>query len=202
MIGFLKGKIFDIEENSCLLDVNGVGYRIFTTKKICQQLHHQEEVFFFTHLSVREDALTLYGFLSKEEYEFFQQLISVSGIGAKGALSILSSISVSELFSAVMNEDIGALLKLSGIGKKTAQRLLFELKEKFSKMNRPIDDDVQKETIAIDKTIFEEGAAALMSLGYTQQEISKVMRFARDKNNHLQTTSDVIKFCLKLLNKK
>jgi Holliday junction DNA helicase RuvA len=137
-----------------------------------------EEATLFTHLSVREDALTLYGFYSQEEYDIFQQLISVSGIGPKVALGILSAISVDKLCAAIHGQQLTVLTKLPGIGKKSAQRLILELKDKIAAGSGDIAaDDVSDMPVVGDDTI-SEATAALISLGYSQAEIDPVMRRA------------------------
>lgn len=178
MIGFLRGRVAHLLADCCLLDVGGVGYRVYIASATRSRLHMGEEATLFTHLSVREDALTLYGFYSQEEYDIFQQLISVSGIGPKVALGILSAISVDKLCAAIHGQQLTVLTKLPGIGKKSAQRLILELKDKIAAGSGDIAaDDVSDMPVVGDDTI-SEATAALISLGYSQAEIDPVMRRA------------------------
>lgn len=178
MIGFLRGRVAHLLADYCLLDVGGVGYRVYIASATRSRLHMGEEATLFTHLSVREDALTLYGFYSQEEYDIFQQLISVSGIGPKVALGILSAISVDNLCAAIHGQQLTVLTKLPGIGKKSAQRLILELKDKIAAGSGDIAaDDVSDMPVVGDDTI-SEATAALISLGYSQAEIDPVMRRA------------------------
>lgn len=130
MIGYLHGKVTHFLPDYCLLDVQGVGYRVLIAASARSRLHTGEEALLFTHLSVREDAMILYGFASQQEYDLFQLLISVSGVGPKVALGILSAISVENLCRAIQQKQAGILTKLPGIGKKSAERLILELKDK------------------------------------------------------------------------
>ena len=135
MIGFLRGKVVQLLADYCLLDVGGVGYRVFIPTSTRSRLKTGEEAMLYTHLSVREDAMTLYGFESQEEYQGFQMLISVSGIGPKVALGILSSITVGKLFQAIHGKQLAVLTKLPGVGKKSAERMILELKDKAAELD-------------------------------------------------------------------
>ena len=120
MIGFLRGRVAHLLADCCLLDVGGVGYRVYIASATRSRLHMGEEATLFTHLSVREDALTLYGFYNQEEYDIFQQLISVSGIGPKVALGILSAISVDKLCAAIHVDENAKIVVITekGVGKR------------------------------------------------------------------------------------
>jgi len=125
VISFLKGIIEDIEIGSISIDVNGVGYEVFMPNKNMENvITIGNEVKVFTYLNVKEDSMTLYGFMNKMDLELFNKLISVSGIGPKVALNIISAISAEELAAAIITEDVTKLTKLPGIAKKTAQRLV------------------------------------------------------------------------------
>ena len=121
MIGYLRGKVTHLLTDYCLLDVQGVGYRVFVAGSTRNHLRLGEEAMLFTHLSVREDAMLLYGFYSQQEYDLFQLLISVSGVGPKVALGILSAITVESLCRAIQQKQASVLTKLPGIGKKSAE---------------------------------------------------------------------------------
>ena len=131
MIAQLTGIVAHRDKSSIILDVKGVGYRIFVSSGTLEQLHRQKEgsVSFFTHLSVRENALDLYGFLEQEELHFFEMLISISGIGPKSALGILSIADVETLKQAISSGDSSYLTKVSGIGTKIAKKIVLELND-------------------------------------------------------------------------
>ncbi len=196
MIGYLRGKIKFIFAEEIILDVQGVGYKIFIDAETRQNLQIDTEIELFIHTLVREDAINLFGFKNRQAFELFETLLTVNGIGAKSALSIVSKISATDFALAVANQNLTALTKLPGVGKKSAQRILLELKDKignFSK-NLPAEENFQPITIS---NAAEEAEEALSALGYTQSEISAVFNRA-PKNS---TTENLIKFALKELNK-
>ena len=199
MIGFLRGQVAALKTDYCLLDVNGVGYRVFVAGSTRNKLRLKEEAQLFTYMNVYQDGITLYGFASEEEYDIFQLLIGVSGIGPKVALGILSAITVESLCKAIQNKQATVLTKLPGIGKKSAERLILELKDKVAfaaaddveeiltlNMEGPVGDDMMS-----------EAQAALVALGYSQAEIAPVLK----KATKCKTTEEVIKLALKQLNK-
>lgn len=195
MIGYLRGKVMFLYTDYVLLDVHGVGYRVFIANSTRQKLRLHEEASLFVYTSVREDAIILYGFASQEEYDLFLLLISVSGIGPKVALGILSSITVEGLCRAIQNKQASILTKLPGIGKKSAERLILELKDKVA------FDGGEQELLTIENEadvgddMVAEAMAALQSLGYTQAEIAPIIR----KTAKYKTTEAIIKASLKLL---
>ncbi len=173
MIGFLRGKVAYLLADDCLLDVGGVGYRVTVSGMTRSKLRQGEQAMLFTYLSVREDALQLYGFATQEEYDVFLQLIGVSGIGPKVALGILSSTTVSGLCSAIANKQASLLTKLPGIGKKSAERLILELKDKLAFVGIGDGEEAFVEAAPLGDGILDEAAAALASLGYTPAEDRK-----------------------------
>lgn len=195
MIGYLRGEVIYLYTDYVLLDVHGVGYRVFIANSTRQKLRLHEKAQLFTYTSVREDAIILYGFATQEEYDLFLQLISVSGIGPKVALGILSSITVEGLCRAIQNKQASVLTKLPGIGKKSAERLILELKDKVA------FDGGEQELLTIENEadvgddMVAEAMAALQSLGYTQAEIAPIIR----KTAKYKTTEAIIKASLKLL---
>lgn len=196
MIGYLRGEVIYLYTDYVLLDVHGVGYRVFIANSTRQKLRLHEKAQLFTYTSVREDAIILYGFATQEEYDLFLQLLSVSGIGPKVALGILSSITVEGLCRAIQNKQSSVLTKLPGIGKKSAERLILELKDKVA-----FADSGEQELLTIENDeevgddMIAEAMAALQSLGYTQAEIAPVIR----KTAKYKTTEAIIKASLKLL---
>ena len=199
MIGFLRGQVAALKTDYCLLDVNGVGYRVFVAGSTRNKLRLKEEAQLFTYMNVYQDGITLYGFASEDEYDIFQLLIGVSGIGPKVALGILSAITVESLCKAIQNKQATVLTKLPGIGKKSAERLILELKDKVA---FAAADDVE-EILTLDMEgpvgddMMSEAQAALVALGYSQAEIAPVLK----KATKCKTTEDVIKLALKQLNK-
>ena len=193
MIGYLSGKIKFIFGEEIILDVGGVGYRIAVNPA---GLEIGKAAEFFIHTAVREDAINLYGFKTREAFELFENLLTVSGIGAKSALAIVSKISVAEFAAAVASQDLNALTKLPGVGKKSAQRILLELKDKFK--NLKLENVAQDfSPVQIKSSALDEATEALSALGYTSAEISTVLKRA-PKNS---STEQLIKFALKELNR-
>jgi Holliday junction DNA helicase RuvA len=134
MIGYVRGVVTHLFKDACYVDVHGVGYRVYVPTTTRQLLVEGEESTLFTYLNVREDAMQLYGFSTEDEYELFILLISVSGIGPKVGLGILSGMTPEAFKLAILNGQVAQLTKLPGIGKKSAERLVLELKDKLAKM--------------------------------------------------------------------
>jgi Holliday junction DNA helicase RuvA len=187
MIGSIKGKLILKTDKFVLIDTNGVGYKINVSPDTILKIKDSSEVFLFTHLHVREDALDLYGFLEIKELEFFEMLINVSGIGPKGALTILGVASIEILSKAISSNDTSYLTKISGIGRKTAEKMIIELRDKVGKDLK--DGSLQNELDALE---------ALKSLGYSQNEARDVLK---NIPNELNLNSK-IKEALKILSKK
>lgn len=198
MIGYLHGIITELFSDSCFIDVNGVGYHVLISSPTRSHLKKSEEITLYTYFNVREDALVLYGFFSRAEHDIFLHLISVSGIGPKAALSILSVLSADKVIHAVQNRQISLLTTAPGIGKKTAERLVLELKDKLGDAanDEPDDIDLAAEDTA-QTDIFADAKQALLSFGYSPQEIFPVLRRA----SQLESVEEIIKFALKELSK-
>lgn len=197
MIGFLRGRVAYLLTDYALLDVQGVGYRVFISGATRQKLRLHEEAQLFTYMSVREDAIQLYGFASQEEYDIFQLLISVSGIGPKVALGVLSHITTEGLCKAIQQKQTSILTKLPGIGKKTAERLVLELKDKVSFSGDTDEELTLTNADEVPDDMLAEAQAALEALGYTQAEIVPALRQAAKG----KTTEAIIKLALKQLSK-
>ena len=196
MIGYLSGKIKFLFDDACILDVNGVGYKIFVDAKTREALTVGAAAGFFIHTAVREDAITLFGMSGRAAFELFELLLTVSGIGAKSALAIVSKISAADFARAVALQDLKTLTRLPGVGKKSAERILLELKDKV----QPLAENFSAEEFQpaqIQSNAFDEAAEALSALGYTSAEIS----VAFDKAPKNSTTEQLIKFALKNLNR-
>lgn len=196
MIGFLRGKTIMLLPDYAIIDVNGVGYRVFVSASTRSHIKMNEEISLFIHTSVREDAIILYGFFTEAEYNAFMLLISVSGIGPKGALSALSSISVEKLYRAIQNKETGVLTKLSGIGKKTAERMILELKDKVA-FSGDEDEEIESVEITISGNAISEAKSALIALGYSANEVAPVLKKVKSKDS----VEIIIKEALKILNK-
>lgn len=196
MIGFLRGKVVFLETDYAIMDVNGVGYRVFVSVSTRNHLRLNEEAALYIHTSVREDAIILYGFFSDAEYNAFTLLISVSGIGPKGALSVLSAITVEGLYKAIQNKDVKILTKLPGIGKKSAERLILELKDKVAFEGTDEELDITEETV-LTGDLTDEAKAALTALGYSAVEVAQTLKKVKAKDS----VENIIKDALKILNK-
>ena len=170
MIAKIKGKIELLKENYAIIGVAGLGYKVHLTSYALGKIAGQEEVELYTYTHVREDILALYGFLSLTELEMFELLISISGIGPKAALGILTIASVDAIRMAVLNEDTSILTKVSGVGKKTAERVILELKSKIAKL--PAGTGVGVEKISSDSEVLE----ALVGMGYSSFEAREAVK--------------------------
>ncbi|WP_297037585.1 Holliday junction branch migration protein RuvA [uncultured Dialister sp.] len=178
MIGYIRGKVTALFKDSCFLEAGGIGYRIFISDKTRQKLTNGEEAKLLTYMAVREDAILLYGFLGEEEYSLFLLLISISKIGPKVAMGILSSMTPSAFVGAVKTQNVSRLTKLPGIGKKTAERLLVELKDKVGAFSVETISDGGSELAPSTEAdpVTGEAVKALMSLGYEMDEITPVLQ--------------------------
>lgn len=192
MIGYLTGKIISSKPTQIILDVNGVGYSVNISINTFEKIVEKEIVSLFIHTSVREDSITLFGFFTQSEKEMFELLISISGIGPKLGLGILSGIMVDDLIYAISSGNVSRLIAIPGIGRKTAERVVLELK---NKVNNIKPDGVIKETSAKDEAI-----AALTTLGYQRQVAEKIVRDLLIENSNYPL-EELIKKALAGLNK-
>ena len=190
MITYLKGKIFKKDNKAIILIVNNMGYKVFLNKKQLENIKIDKEKSYYIYTNVKEDILDLYGFNKKGDLDFFEKLISVSGVGPKSALNILSLTNLNNLKHAIVSGKPSLLQQVSGIGKKTAERLVVELKEKII-----IDFSEQTPIIEDNKQLIE----ALISLGYKEKEIREAISQLKNKKNDL---GEKIKEALILINKK
>ncbi len=197
MIGYLTGKIISKSPTQILLDVNGVGYIINITISTFEALpdNREQVISLHTYLSVREDALILFGFSTLAEKEMFQLLISVNGVGPKSAQSILSGIQIDELHEALRNNDLSRLVAIPGIGKKSGERLIIELRDKVEKLSDSFE-------ISSDSNyaIKKDAVLALTQLGYNQKVADKTVRNILDKIDN-PSLEILLKNSLALLNK-
>ncbi len=182
MIARISGILIQKSVTHCVVDVHGTGYRIIVPLSTFYELPKEDQpVVLHVHTHVREDAISLYGFHTREEREVFQMMISVSGIGPKLAVNILSGIAAGELVRAVTEEDLKRLTGIPGVGKKTAERMILELKDKAAKLGR---DDVTVCTVAVKTAdqVKEDALSALVNLGYkgsaVKDVVDRIMRAA------------------------
>ncbi len=183
MIGRIEGRLLEKQPPEVLIDVNGIGYEIQMPMTSFYQLPAVgENVAVYTHFVVREDAQLLFGFADKMERELFRELIKANGVGPKLGLTILSGMSAGQFLISVQNEDVSALVSLPGIGKKTAERLLVELKDRLAKFGKqqavpmPVDVDSKfMNTIVPVNDAREEAQSALIALGYKPAQASKLV---------------------------
>ena len=196
MIARLEGELLDKQAPCVLIDVNGVGYEVNVSLNTLVSLPEiGANLALLTHFVVREDAQTLYGFISSRERELFRALIKVNGVGPKMALGILSGMTVDEFSTAVFSEDIGLLVKLPGVGKKTAERLVIEMRDIIDSVGLTSAIDSNNEN----KDVRLEAEGALISLGYKQQDVSKIMSKLDLKS--VSTAEDIIRLALKSIAK-
>src|SRR3990167_2419451 len=190
MIGSITGKIKLKTDKFLIVDVSGVGYKVCISPDTLVRTKLNSDISLFVHTHVREDSIDLYGFLNREEQEFFEMLIGISGIGPKGALSILGITTLETLRKAISTGDTGYLTKVSGIGRKTAEKIVIELRDKIaSNASEKGGTSLQGELDALE---------ALKSLGYSQNEAREVLKKVSPEAN----TNAKIREALKILGGK
>jgi len=199
MIAFVSG-ILEMKLNGyVVIDVGGVGYKVFMSEAAIDSLGELgEKVKVFTHHHVREDDISLYGFLTMEELNMFELLLSVSGVGAKSALSILANVEPSSFALAVISNDTSKLVKIPGVGAKTAARIVLELKDKLKNKDLVDKKNIKVKTVNINNADIDEAISALQVLGYNKKDIEKV--FEKIELNNL-TLEEMIKQGLKYLSR-
>jgi len=199
MIARISGILIQKSVTHCVVDVHGTGYRIIVPLSTFYELPKEDQpVVLHVHTHVREDAISLYGFHTREEREVFQMMISVSGIGPKLAVNILSGITAGELVRAVTEEDLKRLTGIPGVGKKTAERMILELKDKAAKLVR---DDVTVCTVAV-KTgdqVKEDALSALVNLGYKGSAVKDVVERIMSKAPETPSLDQLLKQALRTL---
>ena len=197
MIAYLKGEVVEIEEEKLILECGDIGYNIsMPASALDGTLRPGQEVKIHTHLHVREDAMQLYGFLTRDDLKMFRMLLGVSGIGPKAALGILSGLSADELRFAVLSDDIKTISQAPGVGKKTAQKMILELKDKLAKGQMAAGGEPYGGTgvTIIPENKSTEAAAALAVLGYTSAEVAQALKGVDVETLSLE---EIIRQCLK-----
>ena len=203
MISYIRGELCDIEEQKAIVDVNGVGYGIYMHSRLYPYSHPWSEVKIHTYLNIREDAMQLFGFLTKEDLNVFRLLIGVNGIGPKAGLNILSCLSPDELRFAVLSGDAKAISATPGIGKKTAEKLILELKDKLNiedmlehAAHGGDSEDLASGTDTASNTMQAEAVQALTALGYGSAES---LRAVKKSSPECSSVEDILKEALKFL---
>ncbi len=193
MISFITGIVEYILDNSIVLQNNGIGYLIqLSSTAIAKLPNHKEQIRVYTQMIVKEDGIWLYGFLAMDEVFMFNRLMTVSGVGAKAAMALLGTNSVQQLINAIIYSDISALSKTPGIGKKTAERIILELKDKLAKENDTIvNHDLSMDTESLQR---QEAMEALTALGFSRLEaVRAVMEVTLDGMSSEQIIKAAIK---------
>lgn len=198
MIGFIEGILETIETDKIIINTGGIGFEVFVSSSVLNKLPHKgQKIKILTHFLIKEELMQLYGFSTLEEKRLFLQLLSVSGIGPKSAMNIISSFNIENLVAAIAKGDVNFLSSVPGIGKKTAQRVIVELKEKIAKAysleaSEGIFDD------ATESPLLKEAVSALIALGYSSKEARKAVTTAIQSSPN-QTIENIIKASLKNL---
>lgn len=196
MIGMLRGKVWEIQAERLVIDVHGTGYLLTVPHGLLAKSYPEQELVLYTHVVVREDDLSLYGFSSYEEKQLFLEMLSVSGIGPKAAISLLSTFGAVQIQNAIVSENLNLLTKVPGIGKKTAQRLILELKEKF-RGHSSFSTEGGSPSEAISHT-HSEALQTLLALGFSLDEARKALNHVLKEDKEI-TTEDQVKKALRLL---
>ncbi len=190
---YIKGKLVDIKEDYVILENGGIGYRIYTSRTSLMDLELYKMATMYTYLSVREDGLYLYGFSTEEELDMFNNLLLVSKIGPKVALSILSTLTPGQLVNAIHNNEVDVLCRAPGIGKKTANRIILELKDRLPENIVSEEVDVIKKKDHVQLAI-----DGIMTLGYSKGEVLQIIK---QIDINTMDTEDIIREVLKRLSK-
>lgn len=196
MYYYLSGKPAILQPNLAVIDCGGVGYKCAISENTYKQIAKKETVLLYTYLNVKEDALDLYGFADEQEKQFFELLLSISGVGPKAALAILS-VHTPETFAAcVLSNDVKGITKAAGVGAKLAQRICLELKDKISKTKVVPSEISSLGDYSVDTDAASEAVAVLVALGYSKNDATKaVLRCSADNTN------DLVKQALRMLSR-
>lgn len=201
MIAFIIGNVVEIEENKIILEHQGMGFNINIPSTVANRVSYGEQIRLFTYMNVKEDDISLFGFLSQDDLKMYKMLLNVNGIGPKAALGILSAMSADELRFAVLADDAVAIAKAPGIGKKTAQKLILELKDKLS-LEDAFEQKLSNKAVADDECnktskASDEAVQALAALGYSASDALRAVKQV-DGVQEL-TVEEILKAALKHL---
>lgn len=198
MFEYIRGKLEFIGDDYIVIDNHNIGYKIYTSNTSIVDLKTKiEQVIVYTQLIVRDDDMSIFGFSTREELKMFRLLVTVNGIGSKVALGILSSIAMGQLVGIIISEDIHSLTKAQGVGKKTAQRIILELKDKVDSKIAIMQDTLIPQIKPISDDT-EEAISALVTLGYGNVEAKKAVEYVKDTCENIE---EIIKKALKFLSK-
>ncbi len=199
MIAFLRGKAVNSGTDHVVIDVGGIGYKVFVPATVISKVGDpQQDITLYTYLHVREDAMQLFGFLEESDRGVFELLLQVSGIGPKVALAVLSAATVPSLVQAVINEQVNVLTQIPGVGKKMAQRVIVELKDKFAKIDVGDSAGITAETVSGPDDTAGDALQALAALGYNPAEAKKALAKVTAGNKGL-VLEETVKLALKEL---
>ncbi|MBE5744439.1 MAG: Holliday junction branch migration protein RuvA [Clostridiales bacterium] len=197
MIGFIKGNLISANSNGVIvLETGGIGYEITCSAQAYELIVNQGKGELFTYLNVREDGFYLYGFISQEEKSMFLKLITVSGVGPKMGIAVLSSMPLNELAFIIASQDVKSLSKVKGLGKKTAERIILELRENISQLDLPEGGKKSKDAPKL-STLEEDSVIALMSLGFLRSESETAVKVATERG--ADTIESVITIALQVI---
>mgnify|MGYP005773887895 FL=1 len=196
MIGYLKGKILSLSQDTALIETGGVGYEVLCSASVMSDLMGKDEGEVYTYLQVREDGISLFGFSSPAERNMFLKLVSVSGVGPKMGIAVLSGMDINSLAVAIASSDVKKLSTVKGLGKKTAERIILELREKVTASEAPAPSKGGAPVLPADDGE-EDAVVALMSLGFTRAESSRAIE--RAKSAGASTIEEIIREALKTM---
>ncbi|WP_236911420.1 Holliday junction branch migration protein RuvA [Clostridium sp. Cult1] len=194
MYEYIIGKVVSVKEDYIVLDNNGIGYRVYTSKNSLMNLKLDEDITMYIYYNLREDGVYLYGFTTEEELNMFNLLLLVSKVGPKVGLNILSTLTPNQIKLAILKNDANILCNAPGVGKKTASRIILELKDRVSQ-----EEILEDEDIIIDDDEVEIAIHGIMSLGYSRNEVLKVVN---KMDTSKMVTEDIIREVLKRLSKQ
>lgn len=202
MIAYLEGIVKDISINEVIILVNGVGYLIYCSNNTIDKLPAiGQSCEIYVKTIVREDCFDLYGFIDKDEKQLFNLLTNVNGVGNKTAMAMLGALNTNDLKRAIANADISVLSSCPGIGKKTAERIVLELKEKLKDEIQILSNTQTNSTVKLNNSLEKEAVFALNALGYSSKEAGYAVKMAMDSSQNLADIGDIVKEALKIMSK-
>lgn len=194
MYDFIKGKLTDISPLKITLEANNIGYKIFIPLRSSSNLPPlNSDIICYVSLVIREDSHTIYGFVTKQERDLFETLITISGVGPKTALSLLGHLETEEFFNAIANANSNLLSKVPGIGKKTAERLIIELRDKL----KSFEKDLIKSSLPKMDSSFSDALSALTHLGYNHFQAQKALKLVTDEHKEIKDPGKLVSLALK-----
>lgn len=191
MISYLKGKILEKTDNLVVIEVNNIGYEVNISMNTYLTISNKNECELYTYLQVKEDGLALFGFASKQEKELFMNLITVNGVGPKMAITILSGASITDLITSIISEDSKMLSRFKGVGKKTAERIILELKEKLAE-NINFEDASEISSVDLHNSVVNDAIMALTALGLNKTDAVKRIKENIEQSDTVETLIEKI----------